>query len=735
MFARHPNFVNWAYFFPFILSGIERYRNAGKKIGLIIPIFLNMVTSYYTFYVNMVLVVVYLLVTSVCEIIYPPKQNWKSEIKGIIRIGCVIAAGVLLASFCLLPTIYAFLHNPRLDEVTGYRASALHYPLSFYKRALLTIFTPFSSAGYTLFIGVPLIAILCVLSVFLHEKKYFRYKALIAVFFVLSGIPFFGRIVNGFGYATDRWSFVIPFFAGVLVTQIMTYLLPDLTWKQLSAAIGAGLFYIMLSCFSQRIKNDHLLRNTVMALAVVLAIVGIIFRCKKEWLRKTFVLISIAGASFQLICTFSSTFGGYVEEFLADAELESAYHDSSALVAAQLAGTTGPFRVESKESEVNLNGINHVYGTDIWWSMLPSYHLDYLNDFEVNDVIQNCKFLGLDGRNPLLELAAVKYYTIPEEDDPYVPFGYQRSSLLSTDEYDVYENMYALPMAYAFDDYMREDEYEQLHPVNKLEALLQTVVLEEPAGDFKEAVVRYGAFPVELELTGSSVFKQGQDSVVTEDRNEMISYSASIPECSDVYIRLPGINIESNDIAGIRATRMDDEGSSVITKRSRISNLDCNWPVIRDGITFGLGICAEGNTDVKVCFQDIGEYEYHGAELYVIPVTDYEQHLSRLCMNAAESVEAHEDQIRITTAYTEDKIVQIAIPFSDGWHASIDGEKTKLYKSDKMYMSVAVPEGRHEITLRYRTPFLLSGMIISLLTLAVIVIIWAAQYKRQKVTA
>ena len=64
MFPRHPNYINWAYFLPLLLASIELYRRKGRRLPLILVVFLNIVTSYYTFYMNAVLAVLYVFILS-----------------------------------------------------------------------------------------------------------------------------------------------------------------------------------------------------------------------------------------------------------------------------------------------------------------------------------------------------------------------------------------------------------------------------------------------------------------------------------------------------------------------------------------------------------------------------------------------------------------------------------------------------------------------------------------------
>jgi uncharacterized membrane protein YfhO len=74
-------------------------------------------------------------------------------------------------------------------------------------------------------------------------------------------------------------------------------------------------------------------------------------------------------------------------------------------------------------------------------------------------------------------------------------------------------------------------------------------------------------------------------------------------------------------------------------------------------------------------------------------------------------------QISGTVDFSESRILQIAIPYSIGWSARIDGQKADVMNSDLLYMALVIPEGRHDIVLQYRTPYLREGAAVSLLTL------------------
>jgi len=63
------------------------------------------------------------------------------------------------------------------------------------------------------------------------------------------------------------------------------------------------------------------------------------------------------------------------------------------------------------------------------------------------------------------------------------------------------------------------------------------------------------------------------------------------------------------------------------------------------------------------------------------------------------------------SSFTEKEFVFFGIPWEEGWSAYIDGEPVKLEKVNVGFMGLVVPEGTHEIELRYRTPGLTAGAI------------------------
>ena len=72
----------------------------------------------------------------------------------------------------------------------------------------------------------------------------------------------------------------------------------------------------------------------------------------------------------------------------------------------------------------------------------------------------------------------------------------------------------------------------------------------------------------------------------------------------------------------------------------------------------------------------------------------------------------------------------LSIPYSQGWHLTVDGEKTKLLQVDTIFCGAWIEEGEHTIELKYRTPWIGTGLAVTLAGIAAWV--WIGLRKRSR---
>lgn len=75
------------------------------------------------------------------------------------------------------------------------------------------------------------------------------------------------------------------------------------------------------------------------------------------------------------------------------------------------------------------------------------------------------------------------------------------------------------------------------------------------------------------------------------------------------------------------------------------------------------------------------------------------------------------NETRMTVTASKPALVFVSQTFYPGWTAFVDGNKEEVLRADHLFQAVRVPAGTHEILLRYTSPPLKKGMILSIIGL------------------
>ncbi len=74
-----------------------------------------------------------------------------------------------------------------------------------------------------------------------------------------------------------------------------------------------------------------------------------------------------------------------------------------------------------------------------------------------------------------------------------------------------------------------------------------------------------------------------------------------------------------------------------------------------------------------------------------------------------------------TVSLERENLVFYAVPYEDGWSATVDGKAVKIEKANIGFMAVLVPEGEHTVRFSYETPGLKVGALITVVSAAVLI--------------
>ena len=153
----------------------------------------------------------------------------------------------------------------------------------------------------------------------------------------------------------------------------------------------------------------------------------------------------------------------------------------------------------------------------------------------------------------------------------------------------------------------------------------------------------------------------------------------------------------------------------------------------KDTCVFDFGY-VEGKADtIRIYFNKPGTYSWEDIRIYTRSPEQIDETVSRFYEHADMdniSYELDGNHIHINATADQDKYLYIAVPYSAGWTAKIDGEAVPILKANIGFMAVAVDAGSHNVELTYRTPYLAEGLLITTGSLAVFLACVAVDKKR-----
>ena len=459
-------------------------------------------------------------------------------------------------------------------------------------------------------------------------------------------------------------------------------------------------------------------------------------------------------------------------------------NDTSQIAGAISHDPTGFVRVSNSEPGFwyqNTSILNGLSTTQSFWSVNNSNVLEYLNALGVSDVNNNAwQFTNLDGRAILNELASVSYlYCLHPEK---LPTGYSDTALDQSTANAVYANQNPLPMGYTYKKTIHRDKFNALTPAQKQEILLSYAVTEtnnimETPGTVEELSGKLECTNVPYEVNCLS-----KDIVRTEDNTFVVTKGGAKAELTfapvtggELYLYMKNIAFRpTNDLEIFSDDPVFDpdnlytselfDGKSNYEKyqiykatleASPLKNIKigaefCNThkAVTKNEVNYILPSDEQfysGRQDfllnsytvrkqldsIIVTFPETGIYHFDEFSVISEPLAGYEGKVAELSAESLQNVEISQNpssfvSSRVTGEITvsENKLLCLTVPYSEGWKAYVDGQPASLEKVNLMFSGIWLTPGHHTIELRYETPGLFYGICISAAGL-ILFLLWA----------
>ena len=101
----------------------------------------------------------------------------------------------------------------------------------------------------------------------------------------------------------------------------------------------------------------------------------------------------------------------------------------------------------------------------------------------------------------------------------------------------------------------------------------------------------------------------------------------------------------------------------------------------------------------------------------------FQQAISILKERSFKEEYVNDDRIKGTVSAQKPQILVFSIPYDEGWTVLMDGKEVDVNALGEALISVVVPAGEHTIELKFKTVGLTTGIIISLVCLALLILL------------
>lgn len=746
--ARHPYFLNPMVYLPMMILGIEKVLRKEKPHLFIVTVFLSAVSNFYFFYMIVLLTVIYAAVRllAFCRL-----KNWKDGLFMLFRFGAASILGVMMAAAIFLPMTYVFLHDARMS---ARNAVPVLYPVSYYAK----LFSGFINVGhpYWMCMGYAAPVLPAVILLFLRKKNMLL-KVFFALCIMISAIPFLGHAFNGFSYVANRWCWAFALVSAYILTAMWPYFM-QLTKKEgLFLAAGIILYSLICLLFWQN-RTGSMYTELLIASLFLMAILFIRNgsntrqRYWKSFVALFLVIVSVVNISFWKNSANGENYALHCKkaENLFPQLMQNETKDIQNT--ADFEGTDAFYRYSGDSLSINAGILAGISSTQYYWTLSNPYVFKARSALGLREV-SAYRYSGYDDRTALTALAAVRYYVLPSDGQLHLPYGFtktepakpvsrqQEAAVVSSGmpdgqaadtgrishKYAVYHNSYALPLAYTYDYYLSAGSWKKLSDIEKQEAMLQRLVLEKDnyRGPLQETAPALTCKKVKYEVkcNNENVLLHGKNFTVKKPHSTITLKFKGMPK-SETYLSIHGMyfkGTKAEDLTNDTDKILEEPAQACLSMRSsagikkKLLYYTENHRAYDNRHDFSVNFCytEDAVTSVRIAFSKAGTYSFDSLDVTCQPMKQYTAEIEKRREMTLQNITVGNNEVNGTIFLARPKLLCLAIPFSAGWRAYVDGRETKLYQANIMYMALDVGKGRHSIKLEYHTPLLKEGICIS----------------------
>ena len=746
IWGQHYQFGSFVVFLPLLMLLLER-AVCREKFSLSAPLVVAamVMSSVYMSYMSLLMAGCYLIFRMVLK---EPSISDKASIfrkrKQFFMHCCSIVLGIGIGSFIFMPMAYYLLTiSSRLESEGSFLSRMLEY-LSlfaepFYETAFLRFFsTVFQGIreykGYSNFYEAPvlffsvLFVILGLQYVFtIHRQETCRKSKIMqyiaVLFFAFCMFIRLGAcIFNAFAYPFSRHSFIfMPLFA--VVTAFTLDQIRIQRKFSIPAFILATAAILAAHLIAYRTVTEDLLRISVLLFfacaAAILFLVYLLYR------SRNFRVKSIVSIMLLLACAANVSLEGYLS-----------YNDRTYLTSSDPEYWGGLYNPNVAEA------VNYLKEMD------PSLHRTekdyYSGSFCMDGLAQNYRGISTYNSTPNRNLEEFIKQVIPN----FPIMAAHEYSFRQIGYYTEHGSLFGIKYLLSKQPDLQLDGYSLLNQFGDIyvyqnEHVSTMARFYTQAGDSSVLKDAYGKTDLErmlLEVLLLDIVNTAASSISEFTGNELLSEEklSELYTLEEVPVKIKNIKADGSEgSVFIPIDRSKTEGYERL-----YLEFDIRVPYVTDitvnsenPMEYHFRVFAKEPEHVQIAVPDSFdtiELSRYGGE-FKGKISNIRLLGSKIQTSAPSDAVidlpyAGKDSLISGTVQTEENgFLFIPVPYEEGWSASVDGNSVEILRSDAGFMSIPVEAGEHSFTFVYEQPLFQTGMLVSLVSLGIWMMILAAK--------
>ena len=617
-----------------------------------------------------------------------------------------------------IPSVVGYLQSSRSgnNKIISDIWELFIYPFDFYRRMISYLLVP---NIYRNIFTLGFIVIIGVLVVFIHKSGRNRtHKQLFVLFGMLYCMPFWGRLMNGFSYSTDRWLFG---FMLIAISLAIMGLDAETMLSQKERLVFYSLIGVLIVMYMT--DSDWFFGKIISMLAYVA--VGILLPFiynKREKYSKLILPICVFLIIMNGLLIFVSREvggSGYVWGFKGKGITKMEVDQQIDVIEE----TDEIFeRKDVYSTSLGASLIKNFYGTTEYLSTLNGNTSEFYRELSISPGVFGTTWVlkGLDGRSELEALCSVRQVMEYMGDDFECVYKYNETYL---------------PLGITYHSWISREQFNQLTPMEKEAALIKYVVLENEGRAISESVPK-------AEEVDKDIFEADQEIIYTlslqnimQDRTELFAKDdAAIRIYLNDFLECGEITKEKELYVQLQDMCLLDEGTADICVGNKKIQLRNAYDDYYMGVDEFWVNVTELRYDQKGCYFDIRLPE--GKKYCLGDIKVYQHRINYNAIeerkeNYLENLELGTNRVSGTVDLDEPALMLFTIPYGKGWKAYVDGVEQPVYKADVGFLAIELSEGSHTIVLNYMTQGLVAGCICAVISVVILTIIFVKKHHKK----